>query len=1022
MVVPAWKLLLFFCFFFSGATSLVLQIVWTKELGYILGNTLYAMATVVAAFMAGLGLGSWISSIVTPRLARPIHAYALVQVVIAILGAISVFAFRSTTPLFSTLYASVGEGGGFLLVRFLVVFALLLVPVTLMGVTLPLIIGALARAKESYALEAGLAYGVNTLGAVAGTWAAGFLLVPVLGLANAALTAAVVDALVAVAAFMIARRVAASDPVPPPASEGGPWRVGQWGVGAAFLVSGAVAMVLEVAWFRLLGLTMGPTVYVFAAMLGTYLLGVGVGSAAFARWARSTRLGGIGGLALLEVLLGLVVLLSMQFVNDLPRWNSQVYVGLREALGARAFAVAHVVVAASVVLLPCLVLGACFPMAVRAVREQGDAAVPEANVGRLYVLNTIGGIAGSLAAGFWILPTIGLTKTLIGAGLVSCAIGVVLVLAAPGVAGSRRFVAAAVSGGLAIVATFVAPKLDLSLLNLGFYREVYVVSRFDDRRLEQTMLFYREGINAPVSVFNTGDGNASLRVSGKTDASTVPDDVRTQLLLGHLTTLFAKSPRQAAVIGYGCGATTGAVLAHPSIEAVDVIEIEQGVIDASPYFTCINGDPLADPRSRLLLEDGRTHLTYTSRQYDVIVSEPSNPWMAGVANLFTTEFYERVRERLAPGGVFGQWIQTYEVSRETFRTMVATVTDAFPHWLVFSTGPGDMLVVASQDPIEQPWEELRARFDAPSVRASLEPVELRDARQLAYYAFGSRDAVEAFAAGAPHRNTDDNVWLEYRMPLDLMGVGREGERGGEGSPVPQRLADDRYLRAFADVVPGLPLVDAAHGVIDLLYAPEPVFGYGNDLEHPLWTQLERELTAILRREAAMLEDRPARNAIERALAEGRSRFDARVRTAQALARGTGIDRAGLGSLARTTPDLPWVHVLLGAALLEEGRPTEALASFETGMERPMSVYYVEAIRGAAAAAERRDDVAKARALLSAAAKSKPYEVQVQLDYAALLARSGEADRAREVLADAVRLHPGHSLVERAAIEAGVPLD
>ncbi len=189
MVVPAWKLLLFFCFFFSGATSLVLQIVWTKELGYILGNTLYAMATVVAAFMAGLGIGSWISSIVTPRLARPIHAYAIVQVAIAILGAISVFAFRSTTPLFSTLYSSVGEGGGFLLVRFLVVFAVLLVPVTLMGVTLPLIIGALARAKDSYAFEAGLAYGVNTLGAVAGTWAAGFLLVPLLGLANAAMTA-----------------------------------------------------------------------------------------------------------------------------------------------------------------------------------------------------------------------------------------------------------------------------------------------------------------------------------------------------------------------------------------------------------------------------------------------------------------------------------------------------------------------------------------------------------------------------------------------------------------------------------------------------------------------------------------------------------------------------------------------------------------------------------------------------------------------------------------------------------------
>jgi len=207
---------------------------------------------------------------------------------------------------------------------------------------------------------------------------------------------------------------------------------------------------------------------------------------------------------------------------------------------------------------------------------------------------------------------------------------------------------ATAAGAAALALAALAPKLDVSLFNLGLYREVYARSSYEEHRLSQSLLYYSEGVNAPVSVFNTGASTASLRVSGKTDASTGVDDVRTQLLLGHLSALFAREPRDAAVIGYGCGATVRAVLAHPTIRSVDVLEIERGVIGASPFFECVNGSPLADPRTRLIVEDGRAHVTYTRRDYDVIVSEPSNPWMAGVGNLFTTEFYRAARSRLPP--------------------------------------------------------------------------------------------------------------------------------------------------------------------------------------------------------------------------------------------------------------------------------------------------------------------------------------------------------------------------------------
>ncbi len=1027
------KKLLFLCFFFSGATSLVLQIVWTKELSYILGNTLYAMATVVAAFMAGLGIGSLLSSVVSPRLERPVLWYAFVQVGIALLGAVSVFVFRGTVPLFSTLYGSLGSGGAFLLARFTVVTVLMLVPVTLMGVTLPLIVGALARAKESYAFEAGLAYGINTLGAVAGTWAAGFLLIPSLGLAGSAFTAAGIDAVVAAIAFFLAGRLPTAAPAPAsgPEARAGRWTSRQWFVGLAFLASGAVAMVLEVAWFRLLGLTMGPTVYVFAAMLGTYLLGVGAGSAIFARWARGTRMGGLGGLAFLEVVLGLIVLGSMQMINSLPRWNSSAFLSLREALGLQAFAVSHIVVAAIVVLAPCLVMGAAFPMAVRAIREGGDDTAPEANVGRLYLLNTIGGIAGSLVGGFVLLPALGISSTIVGAGVGSAIVGAVLVLGGIGRSVGFRAGLGGAAVAVAIAAAVVAPGLDIPRFNLGLYREVYAASRFDVQRLSQAMLFYAEGVNAPVSVFNTGEGTASLRVSGKTDASTQPDDVRTQMLLGHLTTLVARDPRRAAVIGYGCGATAGAVLTHPTIESVDVIEIEQGVIDASPYFDSINGSPFEDSRTRLILEDGRTHMTYTDQEYDVVVSEPSNPWMAGVANLFTIEFYERVRDRLAPGGVFGQWIQNYEISRETFRTMLATVTTVFPETLVFSTGPGDVLVVGSVEPIRVSFEELRARFGASSVRESFATVDIPDVQTLAFYLYGSTASVRRFVAEVRTPNTDDNAWLEYRMPLDLMSVSMIREAGIEGvtppvREIPARLLDERYLRDLAEVFQGLPVADTARAVAKHLYAEEPVFGYGDDLVHPLWRPLEDSIVTALRAEAENAGERSLREAVEQSLGAGKRRFDTRCRNAGTLDRLLGEGRLpdlpALTSIARGDRDFAWVHVLLGRLHFEAGRFADAQATFEIALNRPMSTYRSLAYRGAAESAEKKGSVEEARALLAKASAENPYDPEIVLAYADLLARTGQSARAREVVEEGLRLNPRAPSVRAAATAMGISVE
>src|SRR2546430_6746733 len=315
------------CFVVSGATGLILQVAWSKELSYILGSTLYGSATVVAAFMAGLGIGSAIAGRVAERLVRPVRAYAFIQFGLAACGAISIPVFRATEPVFRFLFQTLTSGQSiFLLARFGIVFLLILAPVTLMGMTLPIIVGAYARRKQRYGFDAGLIYGVNTLGAMAGTWLAGFFVLPTFGLWKTCLMVGFADAAVGGVAFLIDRPLGPIDTRRDRQRQSSPWLLKQWLVGCVFAFSGAAAMVYEVGWFRLLGLTMGPSVYVSSVILGMFLLGVGLGSTVAARWAERTRLGGIATMAALEGLLCLVGLSQTFYYNRLPQLNYNLFI------------------------------------------------------------------------------------------------------------------------------------------------------------------------------------------------------------------------------------------------------------------------------------------------------------------------------------------------------------------------------------------------------------------------------------------------------------------------------------------------------------------------------------------------------------------------------------------------------------------------------------------------------------------------------------------------------------------------
>ncbi|MEZ4653394.1 MAG: hypothetical protein R3E12_07285 [Candidatus Eisenbacteria bacterium] len=522
--------------------------------------------------------------------------------------------------------------------------------------TLPVVIGASARRSREDSREAGMLYGINTLGAVAGTVAASFLLVPQIGLLRTCLVAGALDAAVALLAWLLDRDVgviesspgadsrAARTAAPSSTRAGGP-SPHQWAVLGLFAISGAIAIGFEVAWFRILGLTFGPSVYAFAAMLAIYLLGVGAGSALAGPWVQRTRLSGLGLFASLEAALAAVGLAALLLVNALPSLYVSVFRGLLGPLHEGALAGSQLAVAGALVFLPCLIMGMIFPAAVRAFREAGRDGSPESNVGRLYVWNTIGGIAGSLVTGFVLLPRFGVWSTMTGAAvgslLVASGVAGVAIARAGSFLRVRRDLIGMVPGVLAVLTVvWFIPRWNIADFNRGRYRFLYSATSDQEKLDPGQLIYHREGVNVSVAVYR-GLGAASLHIGGKPDASTNLSDILTQCLSGHLPLMFAPRIEKVGVVGYGSGMTAGAALTHPEVRELDLMEIEEAVIDASVYFDCISDDPLDDPRTHLLVEDGRVHLTYAPDKYDVLISEPSNPWMAGITNLFTREFTTR---------------------------------------------------------------------------------------------------------------------------------------------------------------------------------------------------------------------------------------------------------------------------------------------------------------------------------------------------------------------------------------------
>jgi spermidine synthase len=765
-------------FFFSGASSLIYQVIWTRQMVFVFGSSTFATATVLSAFMGGLALGSFVAGKFADRLGHPFLIYGLAEGLIGIWALAAPSMFEAALPIYKYFYQHLHLSFlPFSLLRFAVVCLILLPPTACMGATLPLLSRFTTRSIAAVARSVGTLYAVNTFGAVAGSLSGGFILIPSFGLFASTVMAAAVNLLLAMTVTALACRVKGFGQLPAgqrrPPEDGSPTDKAQGLTSSAlavivcFGISGAIAMVYEVAWTRALSLVIGSTTYAFTIMLSTFLIGIALGSLISARFADRTSQPALW-FAIVQIALGLASIVCCRLFNYLPYWN---LVANSQNLYNADLGMAVRFLLAGLVLLPVtLLLGAVFPLAVK-------ACTPElCRVGRstgdLYCLNTLGAIVGSFAAGFLIIPCLGGQQSLVAAAAANCLLGALLLVFCSRLRISLRI--ACLLAGLA-VAVWAAqgPQVwDLHMLTVNQkvrrglnYFKAKPTSFEEFRDLIKStidLLYWKDGICANVAVVKFKDNQqTSLFTSGHVDASD-GTDMPTQALLAGIPLLLKPAAGDFANVGWGSGVTMGYALLFP-IKRIVCVEIEPAVLKTSRFFRHVNLSPEEDPRLVVEVNDGRNYLLATDESFDIITSEPSNPWQSGVCNLYTREYFQICHDRLKPSGIFTMWWQCNEVSPENLACVFSALKKVFKCVLVFKTQPGDIAVCASDHPLKINLQSVAGTLSQARLSEKLSlTAGITTAADLAASLRMADDGV-ARAAGATPANTDDRNFIEFDL-------------------------------------------------------------------------------------------------------------------------------------------------------------------------------------------------------------------------------------------------------------------
>jgi spermidine synthase len=730
----------------SGCSALIYEVVWLQLLQLVIGSSAASIAVLLGTFMGGMCLGSIALPRLIPAQKHPLRVYALLELGTGAFGLAVLFGL----PLVEHLYtASIGHGLPGILLRSVACAICLLPPTLMMGATLP----AISRWIETTPQAAswwGFFYGGNIAGGVFGCLLAGFYLLRIHDMAIASYVAVAINALVALASLALAKSVAYE--APPAGVESATRPSGAWAVYFAIGLSGLCALGAEVIWTRTLSLMLGPTVYTFSIILGVFLAGLGIGSSGGSVLSRNEanprRL-----LTICQLLQVIAIAFAGYMLADfLPYWAGNV----DSPIGPwRGFL--NDIARCAVAILPSAILwGASFPLALASVASRDRD--PGRLVGEVYGANTIGAIFGSLGFSLLLIPRAGTQHS--EQILIAFSIVAAIVLTRPGIKTAGAVVAAALVG-------WSVPAIPWKLIAFG--------RRLPTTTGTWTPLYVAEGMNSSIAYTKYEGVTTYFHVSGKTEASAEPQDMRLQRLLGHLPALLHTRPNSILIVGCGAGVTAGTFVVHPEVQRITICEIEPLIPPASArYFSHENHSVMHDPRTRVVYDDARHFVLTSADKFDIITSDPIHPWVKGIAPLYSTEYFDLVKRHLNPGGFVTQWVPLYESNIETVRSEIATFFEAFPNGTVWGNlnvdGQGYDVVLAGQvGKLSIDLDSIQKRLNQPAYKAvadSMREVGYNSATELfATYAVSASD-LKGWLRNA-QINRDRNLRLQYLAGMGL---------------------------------------------------------------------------------------------------------------------------------------------------------------------------------------------------------------------------------------------------------------
>jgi spermidine synthase len=768
-------------FLVSGACGLLYQVVWTRKLVLLFGSTSYAVSTVLGIFFAGLGIGSLIGGRLADKQSRPLWIYGVLEIAIGIWALVFILLIGVGESAVVWMLSGIEESRTVgVILRALMATVYLIVPVTLMGATLPLLAKYVTAEMGTRGQRIGLLYALNTFGAVLGATLAGFFLIPVVGYTAATIIGAVANGAVGVLALIVSRSTEtkttlAPDDAATAAVGEGSSRFAYVLTVAAFAVSGFCAIALEVLWTRLLVLVFSGTTYAYTAMLTTMLCGIAIGSAVMAPYADRQK-APVGLFGLVLALNGAACVVMIAFFVDMPE-------RYLEASRDSGFEWAPLVwhkfsLSFQALILPTLLFGMGFPLAVRAATAGRDALGRD--VGRLYSANTFAGVFGAVMGGYVIIPSLGTHDGILVLSAVLAAAGLALVVLCPKSPLKTKGIFAGVAVLGCAVAYGLTPQDVSRALNESYIPE------------SDTLIHYTEGVEGTVAVSEPIDDSAeegrTLYINRVQATATIEKGLKMNRLQGVLPMMFDHDPEEALFMCMGSGSTLGALGRWETIKHIDAVEISPDVIAAAEYFKEDNLDVLNNDRLTFHVDDGRNFLLRSEKDYSIITFEPMPLALAGVSTFYTQEYYELCLDRLTPGGIVSQWVPLHSLNDEVVKSLIKTFTSTFPYYCAWFVN-ADIFLIGSNEPLSIDYALLEERLAQTTIVDILEPVGLADPIELVNLFVMGKEKIDEFAAGGRIMK-DDRPWAEFLAPKIMYDA-----------KVDEALAVlDRYIEAPGELI------------------------------------------------------------------------------------------------------------------------------------------------------------------------------------------------------------------------------